>query len=97
MLDKLKQLMEVKRQAGQLKKELESVTFEMNDVRGIKMTMNGAQKVLSVDVDSQYFTLDGKKKLEADLIRSFNNALQRSQGIAAEKMKNLTGFDFPGM
>ncbi len=97
MLDKLKQLMEVKRQADQLKKELESVTFEMNDVRGIKMTMNGTQKVLSVDVDSQYLALDGKKKLEADLVRSFNNALQRSRGIAAEKMKHLTGFDFPGM
>ena len=34
MLDKMKQLMEMKRQADQIKRELESVTVDVQEVRG---------------------------------------------------------------
>ena len=97
MLDKMKQLMEVKRQADQLKKELDAAQIEVNEVQGIRIAINGSQTFLSLDIDSQFLNADNKQRIEKDLLRSLNSAVRKSQMLAAQKMKTLTGLDIPGL
>jgi len=97
MIDKLKQLMEVKRQAEQLKRELESTTIDVSDVRGITVTIDGAQNFRSVTVEPTLLNAENKTRFEMDLLRSLNAAVKKSQALAAQKMRHLTGFDIPGL
>ena len=86
MLDKIKQLMEVKKQAEQMKRELESSRLEINDVRGIKIVINGAQHFDSIEIDETLLSPSNKSRLEGDLLRSVNAAIRKSQQAAAQKM-----------
>ncbi len=97
MMDKIKQLMEMKKQAEQLKRELDAATIDVNDVRGIKITVNGAQRFQSIEIDTTLLGAENKKRLEADLLRGINNAVGKSQALAAGKMKDLTGLNIPGL
>ena len=42
MFDQMKKLMELKKQADMLKKELKKLIIEYTEVRGIKIKLNGA-------------------------------------------------------
>ena len=53
MLDKMKQLMEMKKQAERIKRELEDVCLEISDIRGIKILINGAQQFQSIEVSEE--------------------------------------------
>lgn len=97
MLDKMKQLMEVKRQAQQLKRELDSAHVEVNDVPGIKIVISGSQDFISLDIDERLLSAGNKSRFESDLLRSLNSAIKKSQNLAAEKMKSMTGFSIPGL
>lgn len=96
MFDKMKQLMEMKRQADQIKKELDAVVVENNDVSGIKIVINGAQKFKSIQIDESLLQSGNKLKLENDLLRGLNGAVKQSQNVAAQKMKDIMP-GFPGM
>ncbi len=97
MFDQMKKLMEMKRQADQIKRELEAIVIETHSVAGIKMTIDGAQKFKSISLDEELLAKENKKNLEAMLLRSINHALTQSQSKAAEKMKDSVGFNFPGL
>ncbi len=97
MLDKVKQMMELKRQADQLKKELEAIKLEVTEARGIKVVINGAQIVQSIEIDESLLSPASKNRIQMDLLRSINTAVKKSQQQAANKMKNMPGFNFPGM
>ena len=96
MLDKIKQLMEVKKQADQLKRELDACQVEVTEARGIKIVITGSQNFQSIEIDESLLTAGSKRNLEHDLLRSVNAAIRKSQNLAAEKMKNMTGFNLPG-
>lgn len=93
MFDKMKQVMEMKRQADKIKKELEATSVELEEIRGIKIRINGAQKFKSIDIDQSLLDSINKPKFETDLLRSMNAAIKKSQAVAAEKMKSV----MPGM
>lgn len=97
MLDKVKQMMELKKQADQLKKELEAIKLEVTEARGIKVVINGAQIVQSIEIDESLLSPASKNRIQMDLLRSINTAVKKSQQQAANKMKNMPGFNFPGM
>ena len=97
MLDKVKQMMDLKRQADQLKKELEAIKIEVADVRGIKIVVNGAQSFQSIEIDDSLLSPANKNRVQMDLLRSVNTAVKKSQQQAAHKMKNMPGFNFPGL
>ncbi len=86
MFDKMKQLMEMKGQADRLKKELDAVTLDINEVKGIKIALTGSQEIRSIEIDESLLTPANKKRLEADLIRSLNVATKKVQQVAAQKM-----------
>ena len=93
MFDKVKQLMEMKKQADQIKRELDAVNVESQEVRGIKIVVSGSQEVKSIEIDEGLLNPQNKKRFESDLLRGINMAVRKSQNLAAQKMKNL----LPGM
>ncbi len=97
MFDKIKQMMQLKKQADKLKKELELVIIEVSDVRGIKVVVNGAQIFQSVDIDAGLLNAVNKNRLQMDLLRSINTAVKKSQQAAANKMRNTPGLNIPGL
>ena len=68
MLDKMKQLY-------QMKKMLDGIT-STEDYKGIKITVNGAMKVLSVQISDQ---ARQSNDLEKNVLKSINNAMSNVQ------------------
>jgi DNA-binding protein YbaB len=97
MFDQVKKMMELKKQADQLKKELEATIIEVNEVRGIKAVVNGAQIFQSIEIEEGLLTPANKNRVQMDLLRTINNGIKKSQQAAANKMKNMPGFNLPGM
>ena len=96
MFDKMKQLMEMKKQADQIKRELDKTRIESADVRGIKIVMNGSMEVQSLEIEESLLTVVNKKNLERDLSRGINAAVRKAQMTAASKMKDMMP-GFPGL
>ena len=97
MFDKMKQLLEMQGKMQEMKRELENTYFDVLSSDGlVKVTMNGAQEVREIvlqnDAQSQEKTV-----LEKSLKDAYNRAIKRSQIIAAEKMKHITGMNIPGL
>jgi len=98
MFDKMKQLMEMKKQADRIKKELDRVCVDVNDVPGIHIEITGSQAFRSIEIREDLLTAENKARLEADLLRSLNAAVKKSQAAAAQKMAaampNIPGMNF---
>jgi len=93
MFGKMKDLMEMKKQADKIKKELDASSVEVEDVRGIKVGITGSQKFQSIAIDEGLLRVENKARLEKDLLRSVNAAINKSQQVAAKKMQAV----MPGM
>ena len=87
MFDKMKELMEMKKQADRIKRELDALTVEVNEVKGVKIVVNGSQNFQSLEIDETLVNVGDKRKLEKDLLRSVNAAVRQAQNLAAQKMK----------
>ena len=97
MLDQVKKLMEMKKQADILKKELEATIIEVQETRGIKVVVNGAQIFQSIEIEEGLLNAGNKNRVQMDLLKNLNTAIKRSQQAAANKMKNMPGFNLPGL
>ena len=97
MFDQVKKLMEMKKQADILKKELEATIIDVQETRGIKVVVNGAQIFQSIEIEEGLLNAGNKNRIQMDLLRSINTAVKRSQQAAANKMKNMPGFNLPGL
>ena len=89
MFGQMKELMEMKKHADQLKRELEAVTIDVTEVSGIKMEIDGAQKFRSVSIDPNFLKPENKSRIEADILRSINAAIKKAQAVAAQKMSSM--------
>jgi len=97
MFDKMKQLMEMQKKMQEMKRELDNTNFEVASSDGIiKITMNGSQEVKEVALAKDPQGIE-KVQLEKAVKDAYNRAIKRSHDIAAEKMKQITGFNLPGM
>jgi len=93
MFDKMKELMEMKKQADRIKKDLDAATVEVTEVSGVKIVISGSQNFRSLEIDEALVNAKDKRRLEMDLLRSVNAAIRQSQNLAAQKMKAvLPGF-----
>lgn len=93
MFNKMKDLMEMKKQADQIKRDLDATLVEVEEVRGIKISITGSQTYKSITIDEQHLGADNRSRLERDLLRSVNAAMKKAQQEAAKKMSAL----MPGM
>jgi len=97
MFDKMKDLWQMQKKMQEVKKQLDATNFEISSSDGlVKITMNGSQEVQQVSIQSEAGQANNAS-LEQALKDTYNRAIKRSHDIAAEKMKNVTGFNFPGM
>ena len=88
MFDKFKDLYNLQKQAKQIKKELANIHIEAEE-GAATITLNGEQKVISVTLKPEFSSnLD---KTQKDLVAAFNKGIEKSQQIAAEKMKGIMG------
>lgn len=92
MLDKMKELMELKRKMEEIKKELDLILLESED-NYVKVGISGSQTITGVTVKADLATAD-KARLEASLTETVNRAIRQSQKAAAEKMSKLS---LPGL
>lgn len=97
MFDKMKQLMDMQKKMQELKRELDNTTFEVSSSDDlVKITMSGSQEVRQVSIQREIKEIE-KLLLEKAIKDVYNSAIKRSQEVAAAKMKNLTGFNLPGL
>lgn len=94
MLGKAKTLLELKKLQGQLAKEV--VEVEAGD-GAVKVQITGEQKVKRVILDPSIQNAD-IQKVEGWVESAVTQAITKSQQIAAEKMKSLSGdLGIPGL
>lgn len=97
MLDKMKALFEMQKKMQEVKRELDNVIFDIQSPDGsVKITMNGSQEIVEVAIKDSPGE-KGVKVLENVLKDVFNRAVKRSQEIAAQKMKEVSGLNLPGL
>lgn len=95
MLDKMKQLWELKKKMDEVKKELDSMELASED-KLVKVTVTGSQEVKAVEIKFELAALD-KAALERSLSETMNRAVRESQKAAAQKMSSLGGLPGLGM
>ena len=97
MFDKMKSLFEMQKKMQEVKRELENTNFDIQSSDGlVKITMNGAQEVREVVIKDGLGESENKN-LPSSFKDAFNRGIKRSQEIAAQKMKDVTGFNLPGL
>lgn len=97
MFDKMKQLMDLQKQMQQMKRELDNTYFDVTSSDNtLTITMNGSQEVRDVVLQRAPQELD-KAKLENAIKDAYNRGIKKSQTVAAEKMKGMTGLNLPGL
>ena len=97
MLDKMKALFEMQKKMQEVKRELENTDFEIQSTDGmVKITMNAAQTVKGITIKDGLNEAQ-KPQLENAFKDAFNRGIKRSQEIAAQKMKDVTGINLPGL
>ncbi|MDI6758270.1 MAG: YbaB/EbfC family nucleoid-associated protein [Candidatus Omnitrophota bacterium] len=97
MFDKMKAFLDMQKKMQELKRELDSTTFETASFDNlIKITMSASQEIRSVIVREDIKNVD-KVNLEKAIKDVYNKALKHAQDIAALKMKAVTGLNLPGL
>lgn len=95
MLDKMKQLWELKKKMDEVKKELDSLEMASED-NYVKVTITGSQEVKAVEIKCELAGAD-KRKLESSIADTVNRAVKESQKAAAQKMSALGALPGLGM
>lgn len=94
MFGQMKQLMEMKKQADRIKKELDVITVESSDVPGVKIQITGSQTFKSIVIDENLLKPERREQLQKDLLRGMNAAIKKAQKVAAQKMASSMPMGF---
>lgn len=95
MFEKAKDMYKMQKEARKIKKQLANTHIEAEH-EGVKVTINGEQEVVEIDINDE--AIQDKKKLEKNLLQAFNKAIKKSQQVGAEMMKDVMGdLNLPGM
>ena len=95
----LKQLQKFQEEVEKTKNNLSNITVT-EEVGGgmVKVTANGNQRVVSIDIDKQVINPDEKEILEDLIIAAVNKALENAFKIGEEELAKVSkGFIPPGM
>jgi DNA-binding protein YbaB len=101
MLDKMKQLYQLQKQARDMQKVLRDTEIEAQGRRNwVTVVVNGELHVESVVIDEAALAPANKRDLERELEETLREAFQKAQAIAAEKSKEMMkamNIDLPGL
>lgn len=88
MFDKAKTLFELKKIQSALAKEI----IETEGGNGaVKVQFNGEQKIQNITIDPARVDVDDIESLEKWIQSAITQGITKSQQLAAEKMKSMTG------
>ena len=95
----LKQAQQLQARLNRVQEELESETVEASSGGGVvKVVCTGKQRVESVTIDPAAVDPDDVEMLQDLVLAALNEALDKSQALAAERMSAVTGgMNIPGM
>ncbi len=95
----LKQAKELKATLDKAQKELSRLTVAADSGKGaVKVTANGQQKILSITISPEVIDPNKPEKLEELVLKAVSEALAKSQKLAAQQLKGLTGgLKIPGL
>jgi len=97
MFDKMKQLMDMQKKMQEIKRELDNTNFDIASSDGlVKITMNGSQEMKDIKIQGELDKIE-KINLEKAVKDAYNRSIKRSHDIAAQKMKDITGLNLPGL
>lgn len=86
MFEQVRELNKLRKQAGELKREMERITVEVAHGK-VKILMRGDQTVEKIEVEDEE---------RADLRDAFNKAVKESQKKVAQKLSGMvSGMQFP--
>ena len=89
--------MDMQKKMQEVKRELDNINFEIASSDGlVKVTMNGSQEVSQISIQGDIQGME-KALLEKAVKDAYNRAIKRSHDLTAQKMKDVTGFNIPGL
>ncbi len=88
MLNQTKMVMKMRK----LQKELAKQIIEVEAGDGaVVVTINGEQKIKKINIDPEQIDLNDIEELEGWIESAIKEAIDKSQKVAAEKMKPMMG------
>jgi len=95
----MKQAMELRSKLEKIKKELSKMTVEAESSRGmITVVASGDQRIVSIKISPEAVNPNKVNDLEKMVLKTINDALEKSLKMAASEMKALTGgLNLPGL
>ncbi len=97
--DMLGQLQKLQEEMAKTQERLGDENVEVTVGGGVvKAVMNGHQELLSITISPDVVDPDDVEMLQDMILAAVNEAIERSQGLAADKMSALTGgLKIPGL
>ncbi len=95
----LSQAWELKTKLAKAQQELGSITVEASSGKGaVKVIINGQQKIQSIEISPKVIDRDKAEQLEKLVLTAVDEAITKSQKLAAKQLKGLTGgLKIPGL
>lgn len=92
--DNLKQIKELRQQAIQFQKILESKVVEVSSKDEIKLKINGKMEILSIEISPEILKPENKEYIEKLLKKTFQSAQKEVEKIISSEIKSKIG-SFP--
>ena len=95
----MKQAQQLQSKMMKLQEELAEKTVESSSGGGmVKVTANGRQQVLSIQIEKEVVDPDDVEMLQDLVMAAVNDALAKAQEMVSSEMGKLTGgFNIPGL
>ena len=95
----MKQAQQLQSKMVKLQEELADRTVESSSGGGmVKVTANGRQQVLSIQIEKEVVNPDDVEMLQDLLLAAINDALAKAQEMVSSEMGKLTGgLNIPGL
>jgi len=95
----MRQAQQLQSKLAKAQQELGNITLEASSGGGVvKVTINGQQKIQSVKISPEVINPDDVEMLEDLVLTAVNEAIAKSQELAAEHLGGLTGgLKIPGL
>ena len=95
----MKQIQQLQEDMAKAQEALATETVEVTSGGGaVTLTMNGHQKLVSLKIDPEALAPEDIETLQDMIISAVNQAVDKSQELAEQRMKGLTGgLNIPGL
>jgi DNA-binding YbaB/EbfC family protein len=95
----LRQAQELQAKLAKAQQELAEMTTEVNSGGGaIKIVVDGQQRIRSVSISTEVINAEDAEMLEDLVMTAVNEAIQKSQELAASHLNSITGgLKIPGL